>query len=147
MLVCSVSLQPPRTISADIAEIAAAAAVATGHIASVFGDIVETADAVATHDTEAVIFPVLVDDPASAADIVNGYLGENMQEAASAADVVSAGSASTAAIDEDLTATESVDGSTASTSTRSALLAAPWPIFVNPGASRQANAGGVMVNL
>lgn len=147
MLVCNVSLQVPRTIASDIAEAAAAAAVASGHIVSTFSDIIETVVAIDETATEQIIFATLVDDPASARDIVNGYLGENMQEVANAADVINAGSAATAAIDEDLTATESVDGSTAAISTKSAMIAGRLPVFVNPSMSREANANGTMVNL
>jgi hypothetical protein len=126
MLVCNVSLRAPRR------------AIAAG--------VIEAATAVDASATGNIVFATLVDDPANVTDTVNAYLGEIMHEATSAADVVSAGSVATAAIDEGLTATESVDGSTAGVSTRSALLAAPWPVFVNPGLSREANINGIMVN-
>jgi hypothetical protein len=70
MLVCNVSLRAPRrAIVAELAEIAAADDVAA------FGSSV---------------FAALVDDPASAADIVDAYLGVIMIEAASAVDVADA---------------------------------------------------------
>jgi hypothetical protein len=65
MLVCNVSLRPPRlAIAATIAEIATAA------------------DAT----TVGAVFEALVDDPASATDSLAEYLGEFLSEAASAAD-------------------------------------------------------------
>jgi hypothetical protein len=69
MLVCNISLRPPRrAIAADVAEITAA---------------------VDTLGTGNVVFATLVDDPASVGDIVDAYLGEIMLEAASATDSVS----------------------------------------------------------
>lgn len=67
MLVCNVSLRPPRSaIAASLAEaVAATDATATG-----------------------IVFATLVDDPASVGDIVNAYLGEIMLEAATATDTV-----------------------------------------------------------
>jgi hypothetical protein len=86
MLVCNVSLRPPRSaIAADVAELAAAVdATATGNV----------------------VFATLVDDPASVGDIVDAYLGEIMLEAASAADTTSAGSAYAGAVDEAASATD-----------------------------------------
>lgn len=71
MLVCSVSMRPPRrAIAAELAEAATAAdALGTGNI----------------------VFATLVDDPASVTDTLDAYLGEIMVEAASAADSVSVG--------------------------------------------------------
>ena len=71
MLVCNVSLRPPRAaIAADVAEAATAAdATATGNV----------------------VFATLVDDPASVGDIVDAYLGEIMLEAASADAAADAG--------------------------------------------------------
>jgi hypothetical protein len=70
MLVCNVSLRPPRSaIAAEVAEITAAVdATATGFV----------------------VFATLVDDPASVNDVVDAYLGEIMIEAASAIDDMSA---------------------------------------------------------
>lgn len=127
MLVCNVSLRAPRrAISVALAEAATAVDAST---------------------TGQVIFATLVDDPASVADTVDAYLGEVMVEAASASDDVSAGSAFSAAVDESVTATDVMNGTTGAISTRSAMIAGPLPVFVNPGISREANAGGVMVNL
>jgi hypothetical protein len=113
MLVCSVSLQVPRTILADIAEAAAAAAVASGHIVSTFVDIIEAADATATAVTEGNVFPVLVDDPASASDHLDAKIGQWMVEAASAAATATAGFAYAAAINEVVTAASTQDASKA----------------------------------
>jgi SPRY domain len=56
------------------------------------------------------VFPLLVDDPASAIDIIDAYLGESMFETASAADIVQAGGSDyTAAIDEAATTIDSPD--------------------------------------
>ena len=91
MLVCNVSLRPPRSaIAADIAEIATA----LDDLGSGSGQIV---------------FATLVDDPASVGDLVDAYLGEIMLEAASATDSISAGSAYAAAIDEAVTAIDTQD--------------------------------------
>src|SRR4051794_11926960 len=80
MLICNVSLRPPRrAISSEISEAAAAAdATATGNV----------------------VFATLVDDPASVGDIVDAYLGEIMLEAASADTVADAGLVYVATIDE-----------------------------------------------
>jgi len=65
MLVCNVSLRPPRmAIAATVAE------------------TVTAADAIAV----GAVFDALVDDPASAIDTIAEYLGEFLSEAASAAD-------------------------------------------------------------
>jgi hypothetical protein len=90
MLVCSVSLRPPRSaIAADIAEIATAVdATTTGNV----------------------VFATLVDDPASVGEIVDAYLGEIMLEAASAADVVSLAIAYDAAVAESVTAADVPNG-------------------------------------
>lgn len=71
MLVCSVSLRPPRTaIAADVVEVATAAdEAANGQV----------------------VFATLVDDPASVLDRVDAYLGQIMAEAANAAATVNAG--------------------------------------------------------
>lgn len=66
MLVCNVSMRPPRR--------AIAAALA------------ETAAAVDAPGTGNVVFATLVDDPASVNDFIDAYLGEIMLEAASASD-------------------------------------------------------------
>jgi len=126
MLVCNVSLRPPRAgIAADIVEaIAATDASASGQV----------------------VFATLVDDPASVSDIVNAYLGEIMVEAASAADAITAGSAYGVALDETASAADVQDSNIGTPpATRSAML--PW-VFVNSdGTLREANADGVMVNL
>jgi hypothetical protein len=91
MLVCNVSLRPPRrTISVDLAE------------------VVSATDATATGN---VIFATLVDDPASVLDHVDAYSGEIMLEAATAADGIDAGLAYAAAMAEDTTAVDAWDGS------------------------------------
>jgi hypothetical protein len=126
MLVCNVSLRPPRSaIAADVAEITAAVdAFATGNV----------------------VFATLVDDPASVGDIVDAYLGEIMVEAASSGDTVDAGLAYAAGITEAATATDTQDTTMgAPMVARSAMVGS---VFVNsPGTSRAAQAGRVMVNL
>jgi hypothetical protein len=95
MLVCHVSLRPPRSaIAADVAETATAADTST------IGNI---------------IFATLVDDPASVGELVDAYLGEIMLEAASAVDVADSGLAYATAIDETGTAASLQDASTVST--------------------------------
>lgn len=90
MLVCNVSLRPPRSaIAADLAEVATAVdAIATGNV----------------------VFATLVDAPASVRDIVDAYLGEIMLEAASAAADADAGLIYIAGIDEEVTAVAAQDG-------------------------------------
>jgi len=125
MLVCSVSLRPPRrAIAATIAEAATALDGAT---------------------TGQVIFATLVDDPASVGDAVDAYLGEIMLEVASASDSVTAGSNYAAAVDEAVTAIDVQDGTASGAApTRSAMIPG---VFVNPGSSREAHVIGTMVNL
>ena len=102
MLVCNVSLRPPRSgLTADIAE------------------AIEATDATATGN---IVFATLVDDPASVGDIVDAYLGEIMLEAASADDSVSVGLAYAAAIDEAVTAVETTSGSIAAPGTPDTIL-------------------------
>jgi hypothetical protein len=145
VLVCNVSQQARRAaISVDIAEITVAvASTATGNI----------------------VFATLVDDPASVGDRVDAYLGEIMVEAASAAAAVNAGLSYAAAIVEGVTTTdvflaavpavlsatvtEAATGGAAQDATvtapsRSAMVKGT---FINPSASRQAYANGIMINL
>src|SRR6185369_13630179 len=90
MLVCNVSLRPPRrTIAADLAE------------------AIEATDATATGN---VVFATLVDDPASVAEIVDAYLGEGMLEVATATDTIDSGLAYGTAIAEAASATDIQDG-------------------------------------
>jgi len=93
MLVCNVSLRPPRSaISAMIAEATTAAdATATGNV----------------------VFATLVDDPASVAEIVDAYLGEIMLEAASAADTLNAGMELAVGVNESIVALDFTDWSIA----------------------------------
>lgn len=126
MLVCNVSLRPPRAgIAADLVE------------------AVEAADATATG---MVVFATLVDDPASVSDTLDAYLGEIMVEAASASDAITAGSVFGADLDEAVTATDTQNGTVASAvPARDAMLPG---VFVNSdGTLREANVNGVMVNL
>jgi hypothetical protein len=147
MLICNVSQRPRRAgIAADIAE------------------AIEATDATATGQ---VVFATLVDDPASVREFVDAYLGEIMVEAANAAAAVNAGLTYAAAIVEAVTATDtllatvpgvfaaSVAETAAAASAQDATVTAallarsamvPWT-FVNAGTtSREANAGGTMVN-
>jgi hypothetical protein len=123
MLICNVSLRPLRRV--------------------VVSEIAEAATAVDALGTGNIVFATLVDDPASVQETVDAYLGEIMLEAASASDTLTAGSAFIAAIDEAVTAVDSVQGVTGVLPTRSAMVAGP--VFVNP-TSRDANADGIMVN-
>jgi len=126
MLVCNVSLRPPRAgIAADILEaIAATDATASGQV----------------------VFATLVDDPANVRDTVNAYLGEIMLEAASASATVTAGSAYAAAIDEAVTAAATQNGTVVTAMpARDAMLRG---VFVNSdGTLREANVDGIMANL
>jgi len=90
MLVCNVSLRPPRTA-----------------IAAVLAEVATAADATATGN---IVFATLVDDPASVGDLVDAYLGEIMLEAASATAVADAGLTYGAAIDEDGTVIDAWNG-------------------------------------
>lgn len=90
MLVCNVSLRPPR--------------------AAIAADIAEAGDATDATATGFVVFATLVDDPAAVRDIVDAYLGEIMLEAASASDAITAGSAYAGAVDEAATADDVVTG-------------------------------------
>jgi len=90
MLVCNVSLRPPR-----------------GAIAAT---IAEAVTATATTTIEAAVLAALVDDPAAVTDAVDAYLGEIMLEAASASDTASVETGDIdAAIDEPVTATDAPD--------------------------------------
>ena len=124
MLVCNVSLRPPR--------------------GAISGTIAETASADATTAALAV-YAALVDDPAAALETLDGNLGELIIEAASASDTVDlAGATYAAAVDEAATAGDAPDGTVSGAVIgRSAMLPG---VFVNPGASREANVNGIMVN-
>jgi hypothetical protein len=95
MIVCNVSLRPPRrAIAADLAEAAGALdALGTGNV----------------------VFATLVDDPASVLETVDAYLGEIMLEAASAADAVSLVSVYDVAVVEAATAADTQTGTLATT--------------------------------
>ena len=145
MLVCNVSVRPPR--------------------AGIAAEIVETGAALDAATTGNVEFATLVDDPASVRDFVNAYLGEIMVEAASAVAAVNAGLTAAAAIIEAATATDAASASVPVAATVSEpVTAADAPdatvtgavpsrsamvlrVFVNPGTSREANANGIMINL
>lgn len=86
MLVCNVSLRPPRAgIAADLAEITAA-------VDTLLDGIVG--------------FATQINDPASASETVDAYLGVIMLEAASASDTVSTSSVYDTAINEAVTAND-----------------------------------------
>lgn len=127
MLVCNVSMRPPRrAIAADIAETAAADDAST---------------------TGQVVFATLVDDPASVADVLDAYLGEIMVEAASAGDTCSAGSSHAGDVDEDATAADTPDATIGgAAAARQAMVAGPSPVFINSNTSRQAYIDSVMIN-
>lgn len=115
-----------------------------------------------------VIFPRLVDEPVSALDTWNAYLGEIMLEAATAADTANAGVAYGVAIVEAATAgsaedatlaggaiTGSVDEAATAASVEDATVTSAavvrsamiTNVFINSGTSREANANGIMVNV
>lgn len=97
MLVCHVSLRPPRgAITAELVEATTAAdATASGHV----------------------IFAALVDDPANVRDTVNAYLGEIIREAASASDSVTTVTSVAGTITETATAADTPDATATSPST------------------------------
>jgi len=100
MLVCNVSLRPPRrTIAVDLAE------------------AVEAADATASGQ---VVFATLVDDPASVNEVVDAYVGLIMLEAASADDVVDGEFVGlyTGTIAEAASAADALDGAVLDTSVK-----------------------------
>lgn len=103
MLVCNVSLRPPRR--------------------AITAGIVEAATALDALGTGNVVFATLVDDPASVGEIVDAYLGEIMLEATSAGDDVSAGFAYAGVIAEAVTAASSEDAT---------VVAAPAIVTWNP---------------
>ena len=144
MLVCSVVLRPQRnTIAASIAE--AALAVDGAAISA--------------------IFAILADDPGAANDRLDGFVGKLMAEAATAAAVVDAGSRRNAVIVEETIALASlnaagggiavamIEATTSDTAQDAIIIPAVRDamldgIYVNSdGTVRQANAGGIMVNL
>src|SRR5262245_7361156 len=108
MLVCFVSARPRGSeIAAQIAEAAEAIDELTGGI----------------------VFSALVDDPASAFDSVDAFLGDIMVEAASAADDLSAGSIFADAVDEATVAADTQDATvTGAAATRQAMVAGPNPV-------------------
>jgi hypothetical protein len=125
MLVCSVSVSARRTVATDIVEVAAASD---------------------TTKPEGGVFVALVDEPISAIDSANAYLGEIMEEAANAVDSVEAlGSVYDIAVDETAIAVDAPDAAVPSGTSRSGMVAG---VYVNSsGTLRQANVDGVMVNL
>jgi uncharacterized membrane protein len=113
---------------------------------SIAAGVVEAAAALDAPGTGNVVFATLVDDPANVRDTVNAYLGQIMLEVATAAAVVSAGSAFATAVVEAVTAASTQDGTViGAVPARSAMLPG---VFVNSdGTLREANVNGVMVNL
>ena len=96
MLVCAVSLRPPRR--------------------SIAADVTEIATAIDDLTTGNVVFATLIDDPASVADIIDAYLGEIILEAATAGDTVSVASSYDADISTAASATATEDASVVSVS-------------------------------
>jgi len=82
MLVCNVSVRQRRTVAADIVEVAGAAIDALGLTA----------------------FALIVDESAAARDTLDAFSGSIIREAATAADVVSAGVRYVAAVVEEASA-------------------------------------------
>jgi len=117
MLVCNVSLRPPRAgIAAEIVEVGAALDAAT---------------------TGNVVFATLVDDPASVGDLVDAYLGEIMLEAASAGDTADA--SIPAVLDAAIAET------TTAASTEDATMAAPYTTWDPATVSVTTLSGGNLV--
>jgi hypothetical protein len=90
MLVCNVSLRPPRR--------------------AIAATVTETAAALDDPGSGQAVFATLVDDPANVGEIVDAYLGEIMLEAASATDTLSTGIGFDAAVVEATTAADTQDG-------------------------------------
>lgn len=130
MLVCNVSLRPPRAgIAVEIVE------------------ALEAGDATATGQ---VVFATLVDDPASVRDTIDAYLGEIMVEAASAAATVNAGLVYAVALDEAVIAADVLSGAVpaviSATVTEAASAADAPDATVTASAARSAMLPGVFVN-
>src|SRR5262245_2216408 len=127
MLVCNVSLRPPRR-----------------SIAAVVGEAASATDATATGN---IVFAALVDDPASVRDFVDAYSGEIMLEAASADATATAGSAYGTGLTEDTTATATVDAALSALVPRNSVVAGQQIVFINSdGTSRTSGVPGVMIN-
>ena len=124
MLVCNVSLRPPRS--------------------AIMANIAEVATAVDSSTTGFVVFATLVDDPASVSETVDAYLGEIMLKTATASSTVDAGLLYAVAIVEEGAAIDTQNGILAVPGARGAMALG---VFVNSGSSREANAGGIMLNL
>lgn len=94
MLVCNVSLRPKRSAT------------------SLSVDMIEAAAALDDVATENMVFATLVDDPGSASETLDAYLGTLMVEAAGAADIADATIQALYAVDivEAATAAETADG-------------------------------------
>src|SRR5262245_33349926 len=124
MLVCNISLRPPRS--------------------AIAATIAETTTAVDATATGNVIFATLVDDPASVNDTIDAYLGEVMLEVASASDSYTSGSDYSAGVDEAVTAADTQDATVAGAGVaRQAMVPR---VFVNSTTSRQASVPSVMIN-
>lgn len=127
MLVCNVSARARRTLAVNVVE----------------GG--QAADSPAMAPT---IVEALVDDPASASETVNTYIGDIMLEAASASDSINAGSNYAVAVDEAAIAADGHDGTiSGAIPSRSAMVPGPRLLFINPGTSRQAFVNSIMINL
>jgi hypothetical protein len=105
MLVCNVSrLRDPKAIATNLVEATAARDV-PGTASNVFSTLLaEVAVAWDAPGFVGGVFGALVDDPASAGEYVNAYLGEIMLEAASAAAILNAGLIYAVLVDETVTA-------------------------------------------
>lgn len=148
MLVCNVSVgRPARAIAVELAEAVISADTPIGHVGVRAAELTEQVTATDAPDIEHVVFDTLVDDPASANEILDAYLGETMFEAASATDVLTTGIAYSAAVDEAVTAIDAQDGIVSGAAVaRQAMIAGLSPTLVNTGVSREAYANGVMIN-
>jgi hypothetical protein len=146
MLICNVSVgRAARAIATGLAEAAISTDTPIGHVGVRAAELTEQVTATDTADIEHVVFDTLVDDPASANEILDASLGSLMEEAASASDTITTGIAYAAAVDEAVTAGSAEDATVIAAAVgRSAMLPG---VFVNPSTSREANVIGIMVNL
>jgi hypothetical protein len=147
VLVCNVSAgRAARAIATGLAEQVTTVDRPDGHVGVRAAELTEQVTATDTPDIEHVVFDTLVDDPASANEILDASLGSLLMEAANASDTVDlAGATYAAPIDEAMTAGSAEDATViAAVVGRSAMLPG---VFVNPGTSREANVIGTMVNL
>jgi hypothetical protein len=111
MLGCFIVYRARRIATAEIAEAAAAIDAAIENI-DLTAEMSEGALALDAPAIQFAVFNTLVDDPASVGDVVDAFLGENMDEAASANTVLDASipAAYNVAVNEVTTTADTADG-------------------------------------